>query len=142
MPCDQDASSDREDWQPVLFGKAKILGRQPRGRRGQLMTSYKILLHTDKGVRIHDKGIECKPAEIPEMLACVVMDYLKGSPYPGAMKAHVISGRRYTEYILLLENDALNVYRHVEKATRVEVQGNPPHPPDPPAFQGKKDASR
>ena len=46
------------------------------------------------------------------------MDYLKGAPYPGVIKARVTDGRRYTEYILLLENNTVDVYRHVENATR------------------------
>ena len=78
------------------------------------MTRYDIRLHTDKGVQIYDKGAECNPAEIPEMLACAVMDYLKDSPYPGAIQAQVMTDRRCTEYVLLLKDNSLDVYRHVE----------------------------
>ena len=82
------------------------------------MTHYDVHLHTDKGVEIHNKGIECTPANIPDILVCIVMDYLKSTPYPGAIKARVTDGKRYTEYMLLMENNAVDVYRHVEKATR------------------------
>ena len=82
------------------------------------MTHYDVRLHTDKGVEISNRGIECTPANIPDMLAGIVLDYLKGAPYPGAIKARVTDGRRYTEYILLLENNTVDVYRHVENATQ------------------------
>ena len=101
------------------------------------MTRYDIRLHTDKGVQIYDKGAECNPAEIPEMLACAVMDYLKDSPYPGAIQAQVMTDRRCTEYVLLLKDDSLDVYRHVERATRVEVQEHPAGPAPP---QGREEA--
>ena len=99
--------------------------RGTTGQGGSLMTRYDIRLHTDKGVQIYDKGAECTPAEIPEMLACAVMDYLKDSPYPGAIHAQVMTDRRCTEYVLLLRDGSLDVYRHVERATRVEVQEHP-----------------
>ena len=98
-----------------------------------MMTRYDIRLHTDKGVQIYDKGAECNPAEVPGMLACVVANYLKDSPYPGAIQAQVMSDRRCTEYILLLKNNSLDVYRHVERATRVEVQEHPDVSAPPPA---------
>ena len=96
------------------------------------MTRYDIRLHTDKGVQIYGKGAECNPAEIPEMLACAAMDCLKDSPYPGAIHAQVMTDRRCTEYVLLLKDNSLDVYRHVERATRVEVQENPAGPAPPP----------
>ena len=82
------------------------------------MTHYDVRLHTDKGVEISNKGIECTPANIPDILVCIVMDYLKDASYPGAIKARVTDGKRYTEYMLLMENNTVDVYRHVEKATR------------------------
>ena len=82
------------------------------------MTHYDVRLYTDKGVEISNKGIECTPANIPDILVCIVMDYLKGASYPGVIKARVTDGKRYTEYMLLMENNAVDVYRHVEKATR------------------------
>ena len=80
------------------------------------MTHYDVRLHTDKGVEIHDKGIESDQKGVPGNLACVVLDYLKSAPYPGVIKAHVTDGRRYMEYTLLLENNALYAYLHVKKA--------------------------
>ena len=82
------------------------------------MTHYDVRLHTDKGVEISNNGIKCDRKGIPGMLACIVMNYLKDAPYPGAIKAHVIDDKRYTEYTLLLENNTLHVYLHVEKATQ------------------------
>ena len=82
------------------------------------MAHYDVRLHTDNGVEISNKGIECTPANIPDMLVYIVLDYLKGAPYPGVIKARAIDGRRYTEYTLLLENNTLHVYLHVKKAIR------------------------
>ena len=82
------------------------------------MTHYDVHLHTDKGVEIHNKEIECTPANIPDMLVCIVLDYMKDAPYQSTIMARVTDGRRYTEYMLLMENNAVDVYRHVKKATR------------------------
>ena len=41
------------------------------------MAHYDARLYTDKGVEIFDKKIKCTPANIPDVLACIVMDYLK-----------------------------------------------------------------
>ena len=80
------------------------------------MTHYDVRLHTGKGVEISNKGIESTPENIPDMLACIVMDYLKGAPYPGVIKARVTDGRHHTEYTLLIENNKLHAYIHVKKA--------------------------
>ena len=90
------------------------------------MTRYEVRLYTNNGVKISNKKIECNEKEIPDRLAGIVLDYLKDAPYPGVIKAHVITGRTYTEYILLLKNDALDVCLHVLQADRAEVQ----EPPD------------
>ena len=82
------------------------------------MTHYDVRLYADKGVEIHNKGTESSQKDVPGKLACIVLDYLRSAPYPGVIKAHVTDGRRYTEYILLLENNTVDVYRHVENATR------------------------
>ena len=86
------------------------------------MTRYIVRLYSDKKVQIHDRRIECNRRDVPGRLVCIVRDYLKDAPYPGVIKAHVIAGRRYTEYILLLENNTLDVCRHVLEAGRTEVQ--------------------
>ena len=90
------------------------------------MTHYDVRLHTDKRVEISNKGIESTPANIPDMLACIVMDYLKDAPYPGVIKARVTDGRCNMEYTLRLENNKLHVYLHVEKATRDGSAGTVP----------------
>ena len=82
------------------------------------MAHYDARLYTNKGVEIFNKKIECTPANIPDMLVCIVTDYLKDAHYPGAIKARVTDGRKYTEYLLLLENGIVDVYCHVEKAAR------------------------
>ncbi len=89
------------------------------------MTHYAVRLYTDQLVKVHSTRIECGRKDIPGMLACVVIHYLKDAPYPGAMQARVIVGRRYTEYVIRLKNDALDVYRHVLRANRAEVQEHP-----------------
>ena len=90
------------------------------------MTRYEVRLYTNNGVKISNKKIECNEKEIPDRLACIVLDYLRDAPYPGVIKAHVIDGRSYTEYILLLKNDILDVCLHMLQADRAEVQ----EPPD------------
>ena len=87
------------------------------------MPRYIVRLYSDNKVLIHDMWIECNRQDVPGRLACIVMDYLKGAPYPGTMRAHVIAGRRYTEYVLLLKNNTLDVCRHVLQADRAEIQG-------------------
>ena len=82
------------------------------------MNHYNARFYTNKGVEIFDKKIECTPANIPEVLACIVTDYLKSAPYPGTIKARVTDGRCNMGYMLLLDNDAVDVYRHVEKIAR------------------------
>ena len=90
------------------------------------MTRYDVRLYTNNGVKISNKKIECSEKEISDRLAGIVLNYLRGAPYPGAIKAHVITGKIYTEYILLLKNDILDVCLHVLQADRAEVQ----EPPD------------
>ena len=86
------------------------------------MTRYIVRLYSDNDVQIHGERIECNVRDVPGRLICIMRDYLKGVPYPGVIKAHVIDGRKYTEYILLLKNDILDVCLHVLEADRVEVQ--------------------
>ena len=90
------------------------------------MTHYDVRFHTNNGVEIFNKKIECTPANISDMLVCIVTDYLNDAPYPGAIKARVTDGRKYTEYLLLLENDTVDVYCHVEKAAREGGAGTAP----------------
>ena len=106
------------------------------------MVYYDIRLYTDKGVCIHDRGAECKPAEIPEILACIVLDYLEGSPYPCTMQAQVLAGRRCTEYVLLLKGDSLDVYRRVEAAARVGARELSRHQTGSATSLDKEDAGR
>ena len=94
------------------------------------MAHYDARLRTNNGVEILNTKIECTPENIPDMLASIVMDYLKSAPYPGAIKARVTDGRKYTEYLLLLENGIVDVYRHVEKTTRGGSAGMAPAPAD------------
>ena len=84
------------------------------------MPKYTVLLFAGKPDPIHRAQIECRRADVPDTLACVVMDYLNGASYPGTMRAHVISGRRRAEYMIPLENNVMHVYRHVAQVTRLE----------------------
>ena len=72
------------------------------------MAHYDARLYTDKGVKILNTKIECTPENIPDMLASIVLDYLKDAPYPGIIKAGVTDNRHHMEYTLLLENNALH----------------------------------
>ena len=108
------------------------------------MTRYDIQLCTDKGVRIHDKvvhdkGAKYDPAEISGKLACIVMDYLKNSPYMGTMRARVTACGHRTEFMLLLKNDTLDVYYRAGRFTRAKEQEPPERPSRaaaPPAKEG------
>ena len=46
------------------------------------MTHCDVRLRTNDGVKILNTKIECTPENIPDMLASIVMDYLKSAPYP------------------------------------------------------------
>ena len=74
---------------------------------GGPMIRYEVRLYTNNGVKICNKKIECNEKEISDRLAGIVLDYLRGAPYSGAIKAHVITGKIYTEYMLLLKCDIL-----------------------------------
>ena len=89
------------------------------------MAYYDARLYTNKGVEIFDKKIECTPANIPDMLASIVMDYLKDAPYPGVIKAGITDNRHHMEYTLRLENDALDVHLHVLRAAMSDMQKRP-----------------
>ena len=84
------------------------------------MPRYTVLLFAGQPDPVHRVHITCKLAEVPDMLAGVVMDYLNDVPYPGTMRARVVAGRRCTGYMILLENDTMHVYRHVARYTRAE----------------------
>ena len=105
------------------------------------MNHYDAQLYTNKGVEISNKKIECTPANIPDVLACIVIDYLKSAAYPGAIKARVTDGRKYTEYLLPLENGIVDVYRHVEKAAREGGAGTAPSPADSNGLPDKEESA-
>ena len=105
----------------TVLAPSLLQGDSGQGADGP-MTRYEVRLYTNNGVKISNKKIECNEKEIPDRLACIVLDYLKDAPYPGAIKAHVITGKIYTEYVLLIKNDILDVCLHVLQADRVEVQ--------------------
>ena len=44
------------------------------------MPRYIVRLYSDNKALIHDMRIECNRQDVPGRLACIVMDYLKGSP--------------------------------------------------------------
>ena len=100
------------------------------------MTRYYIQLYTDSGDRIHGRRIECDRRDVPGRLMDTAADYLKGSPYPGAIQAQVNSRGGYTLFLVLLKNDTLNVYRHVCNADRAETREHPVGPAPPPAKKG------
>ena len=105
------------------------------------MNHYDVRFHTNNGVEISNKKIECTPANIPDMLVCIVTDYLKDAHYPGAIKARVTDGRKYTEYLLLLENGIVDVYRHVEKAALERGAGTAPAPADSNGLPDKEEGA-
>ena len=62
------------------------------------------------------------------MLVCIVTDYLKDAPYPGAIKAGVTDGRKYTEYLLLYEEQHCGCISCGKKPLGMEVQEQPQRP--------------
>ena len=86
------------------------------------MTRYGVWLYAQQTDELCGRYVECGKKEIPRMLARFVLEYIKNALYPGAITATVIAGRIYTEYILLLNNDILDVCLHVLQADRAEVQ--------------------
>ena len=86
------------------------------------MTRYDARFYTNKGIEISNKKIECTLANIPDMLAGIVLDYLKDAPYQSTIKARVTGGRHYTEYMLMMENNAVDVYCRVLRGDRAEIQ--------------------
>ena len=89
------------------------------------MAHYDARLRTNDGVEILNTKIESTPENIPDMLTCIVMDYLKDAPYPGVIKAGVTDNRHHMEYTLQLENDALDVHLHVLRAAMSDMQKRP-----------------
>ena len=108
----------------TVLAPSLLQGDSGQGADGP-MTRYEVRLYTNNGVKISNKKIECNEKEIPDRLAGIVLDYLRDAPYPGVIKAHVITGKIYTEYVLLLKNDILDVCLHVLQADRAEVQELP-----------------
>ena len=70
-------------------------------------------------------GSSATGRDVPDRLIDIAADYLKGSPYPGAIQALVNSRGGYTLFLVLLKNDILNVYRHVRNADRAETREHP-----------------
>ena len=63
------------------------------------------------------------------------------APYPGAIKAHVIDGRCDMGYMLLLDNDAVDVYRHVEKIARGGSVGTFPESANSKELSGREESA-
>ena len=103
-----------------LSEKLDGVGRVSGGR--QAPCRYAVSLHADRPDPANCSRIECRPTDVPRMLARVAADHLKGSPNSGAVRACVTIGRKYFRYLLVPEGDALCVYRCVQESTRVEVQ--------------------
>ena len=89
------------------------------------MTCYNVGLYSNQAGEIRKKKIECSKKEIPDMLARIAMDYLKGPPYHDGVLAMVSAGKNTTTYIVDLRNDTVDVYCHVFQADMAEVQEPP-----------------
>ena len=86
------------------------------------MTSYNVGLYSNQVGEIRKKKIECNKKEIPNMLVCIAMDYLKEGPYHDAVLAMVSADRNTTTYIVDLRDDAVEVYCLVFQSDRAEIQ--------------------
>ena len=51
-----------------------------------------------------------------------VLDYLKDAPYPGAIQAIALAGRDTLIYMVNLRNDTVDVYRHVFRGNKADIQ--------------------
>ena len=85
------------------------------------MADYITLFRTENDVKKFAKKIECTPENILDMLASAVLVYLRDAPYPGVIIAHVTDGEEDMEYVLLLRNNIIDVYRHVLHADRMNA---------------------
>ena len=86
------------------------------------MTRYIVGLYSNQVGEICKKKIECNEKEIPNMLVCIAIDYLKEGPYHDAVMAMVSAGRNTTTYIVDLRTDAVEVYCSVFQSDRAEIQ--------------------
>ena len=97
------------------------------------MTCYNVGLYSNQVGEIRKKKIECNEKEIPNVLVCIAMDYLKEGPYHDAVLAMVSASKNTTTYIVDLRKDTVEVYCLVLQSDRAEVQKHPAEftaPPD------------
>ena len=86
------------------------------------MTRYSVRLYTQQADELCGRYVECGKKEMPVMLARFVLDYLEDAPYPGAIQAIALAGRDTLMYIITLRNDTVDVYRHVFRENRADIQ--------------------
>ena len=86
------------------------------------MTRYSVRLYTQQADELCGRYVECGKKEMPVMLARFVLDYLEDAPYPGAIQAIALAGRDSLMYIITLRNDTVDVYRHVFRENRADIQ--------------------
>ena len=86
------------------------------------MTRYIVRLYSNQSDELRSKYIECNRKEMPVMLARFVLDYLKDAPYPGVIQAIALAGRDTLIYMINLRNDTVDVYRHVFRGNRADIQ--------------------
>ena len=86
------------------------------------MTSYSVRLYSGRSDELRNRYIECDRKEMPVMLARFVLDYLEDAPYPGAIQAIALAGRDTLMYIITLRNDTVDVYRHVFRGNKADIQ--------------------
>ena len=89
------------------------------------MTRYSVGLYSNQVGEIRKKKIECNEKEIPNVLVCIAMDYLKEGPYHDAVLAMVSASKNTTTYIVDLRKDTVEVYCLVLQSDRAEVQKHP-----------------
>ena len=86
------------------------------------MTRYSAGLYSNQVGEIRKKEIECNEKEIPNVLVCIAMDYLKEGPYHDAVLAMVSASKNTTTYIVDLRKDTVEVYCLVLQSDRAEIQ--------------------
>ena len=86
------------------------------------MMRYAIKLYSGGKVLDDDKSLTCDKSDVSNGLGCVVRDYLKNAPYPGAIDAVVTSDESPMVYMVLQKNNDLDVYLHMSQLTEGEVQ--------------------
>ena len=86
------------------------------------MTRYRVRLYTQQADELRNRHIECNRKEMPIMLARFVLDYLKDTPYPGAIQAIALAGSDTLIYMIKMIDDTVTVYQQVFQRNTADME--------------------